>query len=111
MKRRAPYPLDVKPFVNFYGEFFENFSFGNKCKLCDKVVKNKYQAKQHYEEMHLEAGFEFPCPLCPGKIPYETRNKLYQHTRYKHNTLLKREDLDALRRPKQQFNALNHHTL
>ena len=61
---------------------------GYYCRICKKFFGTGNQAMSHYEDIHVEAGFEFICPYCP-EHKYK-RSSLYTHMRVKHKLNVKR---------------------
>merc|ERR1711971_1182674 len=70
-----------------------------QCKLCNVAKVSKASALTHYRQDHLEAGYEFVCPMCPYVTT--TRTNLYGHLRgSKHKSDYREKDLDEFMRKK-----------
>jgi ubiquitin C-terminal hydrolase len=57
---------------------------GVLCKPCSKVM-GKRSIRRHAEEMHINVGIAYQCPLC--KIVKNTKNAIKLHVGRKHPKL------------------------
>jgi hypothetical protein len=54
------------------------------CKPCSKIL-SKFSIRRHVEEMHINVGFIYQCPLC--KVEKNTKSSLKMHVGRKHPEL------------------------
>ena len=86
------------PLLHSESDIFERVSRGFKCRLCGQVIIQKRNAKNHFVEKHLEAGYEFTCPRCDSRL--STRKTLRHHMRVIHKEHLPSEALTQYMRQK-----------
>jgi hypothetical protein len=58
---------------------------GYLCKLCSKFMKYRKSIRRHAEQMHIDLGVIFQCPMC--KADKNTKNALQLHVYTKHPEL------------------------
>ena len=64
-----------------------------QCKQCQKVIKGLQGAFNHYEHIHVNAGWEYKCPKC---LSIKANPKyLSGHLRRDHGMAFKIEDMEA----------------
>ena len=81
---------------------FKNHNGSYQCKICKVAKVSKASALTHYRQDHLEAGYDFVCPMCPYVTT--TRTNLYGHLRgskhRKEGADYREKDLDEFMRKK-----------
>ncbi|RZC34654.1 hypothetical protein BDFB_007200, partial [Asbolus verrucosus] len=56
----------------------ESRQFGEVCKICRKVLRNKITLRRHVKDLHYAQTEEFWCKIC--NRCYRTKNSLVVHT-------------------------------
>ena len=86
---------------------FKNHNGSYQCKICKVAKVSKASALTHYRQDHLEAGYDFVCPMCPYVTT--TRTNLYGHLRgskhRKEGADYREKDLDEFMRKKDNSNG------
>jgi ribosomal protein L40E len=65
-------------FSNTGGGADEARQFGEVCKICRKVLRNKITLRRHVKDLHYAQTEEFWCKIC--NRCYRTKNSLVVHT-------------------------------
>lgn len=52
---------------------------GFMCLMCGVVIKNKFHTARHVENVHVDTGLRYLCPVCQREL--RTRHKFKDHMR------------------------------
>ncbi|KAJ8963755.1 hypothetical protein NQ314_005406, partial [Rhamnusium bicolor] len=74
-------PIKVKPELELGGgetSGEEPRTFGEECKICGKILRNRITLRRHVKDLHYAQTEEFWCKIC--NRCYRTKNSLVVHT-------------------------------
>ena len=86
--------VDLNQFIRENSTKNEN---GTLCLLCNSWIKTSTSIRRHFREIHVEAGYEYFCPLC--KKSYKNRSSFAYHIGLFHHEW-KKLNLEVFKRQK-----------